>query len=85
MNLLELYLQNYIWVEIFDYLWIYYEGTLLQDQELQTVEEYIKNLKEKIEKVHTYVRRKLSLKSSRVKVQYDRKARQVLFEEGQKV
>jgi len=30
---------------------------------LQTVEEYIKNLKEKIEKVHTYVRGKLSLKS----------------------
>jgi len=27
----------------------------------------------------------LSLKSSRVKVQYDRKARQVLLEEGQKV
>jgi len=57
----------------------------LQDQELQTVEEYIKNLREKIEKVHTYVRGKLSLKSSRVKVQYDRKVRQVLFEEGQKV
>jgi len=57
----------------------------LQDQELQTVEDYIKNLKEKIEKIHTYVRGKLSLKSSRVKVQYDRKARQILFEEGQKV
>jgi len=57
----------------------------LQDQELQTVEEYIKNLKERIEKIHTYVRGKLSLKSSRVKVQYDRKARQILFEEGQKV
>jgi len=32
----------------------------LQDQELQTVEEYIKNLKEKIEKVHTYVRGKFT-------------------------
>jgi len=57
----------------------------LQDQELQTDEEHIKNLREKIEKVHTYVREKLSLKSSRVKVQCDRKARQVLFKEGQKV
>jgi len=57
----------------------------LQDQELQTVEEYIKNLREKIEKIHTYVKGKLSLKSSRVKVQYDRKARQILFKKGQTV
>jgi len=57
----------------------------LQNQELRTVEEYIKKLREKIEKIHTYVRGKLSLKSSRVKVQYDRKARQALFKEGQKV
>jgi len=54
----------------------------LHDQELQTVEEYVKNLREKLEKVHFYVRGKLSLKSSQVKVRYDRKAKQILFEEG---
>jgi len=57
----------------------------LHDQELQTMEEYVKNLKKKLEKIHSYVRRKLSLKSSQVKVRYDRKAGQVLFEEEQKV
>jgi len=57
----------------------------LHNQELQTVGEYIKNLRDKIEEVHSNVREKLSLKSSQVKIRYDRKARQVLFEEGQKV
>jgi len=57
----------------------------LHDQEVQTVEGYIRNLKDKIEEIHSNVREKLSLKSSQVKIRYDRKARQVLFEEGQKV
>jgi len=57
----------------------------LHDQEVQTVEGYIRNLKDKMEEIHSNVREKLSLKSSQVKIRYDRKARQVLFEEGQKV
>jgi len=40
----------------------------LHDQELQTVEGYIKNLKDKIEEIHSNIREKLSLKSSRVKI-----------------
>jgi len=37
----------------------------LHDQELLTVEGYVKNLRKKLEKIH--VREKMSLKSSRVK------------------
>lgn len=48
-------------------------------------ESYVSELKEKLNEIHDRVRQRLSLKSSRAKAYYDRKARQIHFECGQKV
>lgn len=46
---------------------------------------YVFNLRRKLEDIHHNVRRNLEIKSRNVKSWYDRQARQVLFEPGQKV
>ncbi|XP_071652203.1 uncharacterized protein [Temnothorax longispinosus] len=51
----------------------------------QSVEGFIGNLKEKLDKIHSNVRERMDIKSSRAKSWYDRKARQTLFQEGEKV
>lgn len=44
-----------------------------------------RKLREKLEKIHAYARKRMDVKSSRVKFWYDRGARQGSFVEGQKV
>lgn len=53
--------------------------------ETQTVENFMRNLKEKLGKIHSEVRRRMKIKSSRIKSMYDRGARQILFKERQRV
>jgi len=55
-------------------------------QKLESEENnYVSRLRKKLNEVHEEVRRQLDLRSQRVKVLYDRKARRLLFETGQKV
>ncbi|KMQ86314.1 integrase core domain protein [Lasius niger] len=53
--------------------------------ESQSVGGFVRNLKEKLERIHSDVRERMNVKSSRVKSWYDRKARRTLFQEGEKV
>ena len=46
---------------------------------------FVENLKEKLEEIHSNVRERMTLKSLQVKARYDRKARTVLFKEGERV
>lgn len=54
-------------------------------KESQSVNCYIRNLKNKLGDIRSNVREKVNLRSSRMKIRYDQKARQELFSEGQKV
>jgi len=58
---------------------------VLHEEELETVDDYVRNLKEKLDRIHFNVREKLLIKSSQVKIRYDRKARQISFKEGEGV
>jgi len=58
---------------------------VLHEEELETVSEYVRSLRGKLDKIHLDVRGKLLMKSSQVKIRYDRKARQILFKEGERV
>jgi len=58
---------------------------VLHEEELETVDEYVRSLREKLDRIHFNVREKLLMKSSQVKIRYDRKARQILFKEGERV
>jgi len=58
---------------------------ILHEEELETVDEYVRSLKEKLNRIYFNVREKLLIKSSQVKIRYDRKARQILFKEGERV
>lgn len=51
----------------------------------QSSDDFVRNLKERLEGIHSKIRERLNLKSIQVKARYDRGARKVLFEEGQKV
>jgi len=55
---------------------------VLHEEELETVDEYVRSLREKLGRIHFNVREKLLIKSSQVKIRYDRKVRQILFKEG---
>lgn len=55
------------------------------EKESRTVGGYVKDLREKLEEIHSTVKKRMSLRSSRIKTWYDRRARQVSFHEGQKV
>lgn len=57
----------------------------LPEQESQSVGNYVENLRERLGKIHAEVRERMSLRFSRMKACYDKKARQVSFEEGQRV
>ena len=46
---------------------------------------FVENLKEKLEEIHSNVRERMTLKSLQVKARYDRKARTVLFKEEERV
>lgn len=50
-----------------------------------SAENYVSKLKKKLKEIHVGVRQRLEIKSSRTKAWYDQKARQIHFEEGQKV
>lgn len=54
-------------------------------KESQLVRGFIRNLREKLDEIHSDVREKMNVKFSRMKAWYDRKARQVIFQEGEKV
>jgi len=49
------------------------------------LEDYVQNLRGKLDKIHQEVRNRMKIKSSRIKGRYDRKARNCSFEQGQKV
>ncbi|XP_011706996.1 PREDICTED: uncharacterized protein LOC105462163, partial [Wasmannia auropunctata] len=51
----------------------------------QTEEDYLRKIRGKLEKIHENVRRRVEIRSSRTKTWYDQKARQIHFDEGQKV
>ncbi|KAM0724689.1 Retrovirus-related Pol polyprotein from transposon 412 [Formica fusca] len=48
-------------------------------------EDFLNNLKKKLERIHSYVGKQMNLKSSQMKARYDRRAREILFQEGQRV
>lgn len=50
-----------------------------------SVEEYVQTLRGKLDDIHEKVRDYLKIKSNRVKVRYDERARDSLFEVGQTV
>ncbi|KMQ92912.1 integrase core domain protein, partial [Lasius niger] len=56
-----------------------------EEEESPLVGSFVKKLREKLKDIHSSVRERMKVKSSRVKAWYDRKARQILFQEGQKV
>jgi len=49
------------------------------------VTEYVEKLKEKLGKIHSEVSKQIEIKSARMKSRYDRKVRQTLFQEGNRV
>ncbi|KMQ92146.1 integrase core domain protein [Lasius niger] len=53
--------------------------------EFQSVGGFVRNLKEKLERINFDVRERMDVKSRRTKSWYDRKAKQTLFQEGEKV
>ena len=53
--------------------------------ELRTVDEYIDSLKESLKKIRAGARNLMEIRSSWMKAWYDRKARDLLFQERQKV
>jgi len=61
-----------------------FRGSFPQESESEE-NNYVSLLRRKLNEVHEEVRRQLDLRSQRVKVLYDRKARRLLFETGQKV
>lgn len=61
------------------FLQIFFKGVLYKR------ESYILSLKKKINKIHSKIRERLTMKSSRTKTFYDRKTRQVYFKSGQKL
>ena len=50
-----------------------------------TAEGFVKDFQRKMEGFHASVKERLDIRSSRVKSRYDRRARHILFQEGQKV
>ena len=48
-------------------------------------ENFVENLKDRLEEIRSCVKERMVIKSSRMKAKYDRKARTVLFEEGERV
>lgn len=57
----------------------------LPEQQSHSVGYYVGNLRERLREIHAKVRKKMLLRSSKVKTWYDRGARQISFKEGQKV
>jgi hypothetical protein len=53
--------------------------------EYRTVDEYIHSLKENLKKIRAGARNRMEIKSSRMKAWYDRKTRDPLLQEGEKV
>lgn len=53
--------------------------------EENTEKGYINELKRRLDRIHRHVRERMEVRSSRTKVWYDRKARLIQFQEGQKV
>ncbi|XP_011634591.1 uncharacterized protein LOC105425493 [Pogonomyrmex barbatus] len=51
----------------------------------ESAEEYVRNLRQKLDEIHQRVRERLESRSLKIKCRYDRKARHPVFEEGQKV
>jgi len=47
-------------------------------------DDYVRDLRKKLDKIHQDVRDRMEMKSNRVKRCYDRKARDCFFEQGQK-
>lgn len=60
-------------------------GGSTANEELNSEEGFVRNLKEKLYKIHFNVRKSMNMKSSRVKSWYDQKARKISFQVGQKV
>jgi len=54
-------------------------------EESQSFGNFARNLKHKLREIHSEVRERMEVKSSRVKARYDLGVRQVLFQVGQKV
>ncbi|XP_011859058.1 PREDICTED: uncharacterized protein LOC105556574 [Vollenhovia emeryi] len=54
-------------------------------KEDQVKESFLGNLKGKLDQIHSSVRERMEVKSSRMKRRYDQGVRQILFQEGQKV
>ncbi|XP_011859544.1 PREDICTED: uncharacterized protein LOC105557028 [Vollenhovia emeryi] len=54
-------------------------------KEDQVKESFLGNLKGKLDQIHSSVRERMEVKSSRMKSRYDQGVRQILFQEGQKV
>lgn len=60
-------------------------GNPLGNKKNSSEESYVSRLKQKLNKIHSEVRQRLNMKSLRAKALYDRKARRICFESGQKV
>ena len=57
----------------------------LQEERSSSEENFVENLQAKLEEIHSCVRERMNLKSSQMKAHYDRKTREVLFQEGERV
>ena len=57
----------------------------IQGEESPPVGNFVRTLRENLEEIHFRVRERMNIKSSRMKSWYDRGARKVLFQEGQRV
>jgi len=55
------------------------------DEESLPPENFVENLRNRLEEIRSCVREQMILKSSQIKARYDREARTVLFEEGERV
>jgi len=60
-------------------------GSPPSNENSENSEDYVRNLRKKLDEIHQEIRNQMEMKSSRIKWRYDRKARDCSFEQGQKV
>ncbi|KMQ86489.1 krab-a domain-containing protein [Lasius niger] len=56
-----------------------------KEEESSSIENFASTLREKLDEIHSEVKEKMDIKSSRVKSWYDRGVRKILFQEGERV
>ena len=60
-------------------------GSHSKTEETDSLEGYLGKVKRKLEEIHKNRRKRVNIKSSQTKTWYDQKAKQIYFEEKQKV